>query len=326
MPRIPRIYLEEGLYYVVARGNYGGNIFKDDRDCQRYLELLEKYKAQRQFKLFAYYLISNSVILLIQTVPGITISDIMRDLSSNYTKYFNGRYNKRGHLFQSRFKAVLIEAKYLKEITRYIHSLPFMQKIASQPEAYKWSSYPAYLGLSENCGLGVNVDIDTAYVLEQFSLDTQSQAGLYKEFINSAKISDMQDIKRKLQRSYIIGSKEFIDKAKKERETALKNNMPREELMKNKLFIVSSAAAVLVLAAVTFYFYRVNLSFRERFSRALENKKMEFREQLSKQRDFVKKDLEEKYRADIVSYQAMEKRLQIEQKKTDELNRKLKNL
>jgi len=322
---MPRIHLEEGLYYVVARANYGGSLFNDDADCQQYLELLGKYKQQHQFKLFAYHLARNSVTLLIQTAPDITISDIMRDLSSNYTKYFNGRYNKRGHLFQGRFKDILIEKEdYLNELTRYIHFLPVMQQLVEKPENYKWSSYRLYLDLAKQDGLPLS--LDAGEVLEKFSTDSSQQVKRYKEFIESANTFDMNIRKKKLQGVQILGSKQFVDQAKKKAKEALKSQQTLPETNKYKTLVRAGSLVVFILGIFTVYSYRSNLRFRETIEQTLKEKEGSFKQRLAQQREFARKDLEEKYKADKVSYEAMSRRLEIEKNKIAELNKKLRDL
>lgn len=325
MPRMPRIHLEKGLYYIVARANYGGSLFIDDTDCQQYLELLGKYQEQHQFKLFAYHLARNSVTLLLQTSPGITISDIMRDLSSNYTKYFNGRYNKRGHLFQGRFKDTLVEKDdYLNELTRYIHFSPVMQNLAKKAESYKWSSYPFYLGLAKQLGLPLSVD--AAEVLEKFSTDPKQQAGLYREFVESANLLDMNVIRKKLQAVKILGSKKFSDEVKKKAKEAASSQEPLPETSKYKKLVTAGSVTVLILGILTIYSYGTNLRFRENIKQTLQEREEIFREQLTQQREIARKDLEEKYKADKVSYEAMSRRLEVEKGKIAELNKKLRDL
>jgi len=322
---MPRIHLEEGLYYIVARANYGGSLFNDDADCRQYLELLEKYKQQHQFKLFAYHLARNSVTLLIQTAPGITISDIMRDLSSNYTKYFNGRHTKRGHLFQGRFKDILIEKDdYLSELTRYIHFSPVIQQLAEKPENYKWSSCRLYLGLVKQYGLPLSVD--AGEVLEKFSPDREQQVRLYKEFVESTNAVDMNIIKRKLQGTQILGSREFAARVKKKAKETARSQEPLPAASKYKVLVAAGSLTVLVLGIFTVSAYRANLRFRENIKQTLREKEGVFQARLAEQREIARKDLDEKYRADKVSYQAMSRRLEFERKKIEELNKKLRDL
>ena len=118
MPRPPRIHIEEGLYFITTTGEHGRELFRDESDHEKYRGLLLKYKKQYKFILFAYILMPTYVHLLIELAPGTTISEIMHVINSTYTKYFNGRYERRGHLFQGRFGAVVVEKeKDLSEST-----------------------------------------------------------------------------------------------------------------------------------------------------------------------------------------------------------------
>lgn len=153
MPRLPRIYVEKALYYVTSRGDYSQDIFKDREDYKMFLELLKKYKGQYGFKLFAFCLLPNHFHLLMelpkqgqaQYKAGI-LSAVMHDLNSSYTKYFNGRYQQKGHLFRERYRSALIEKEpYLLKVSAYIHLNPQALNLSVDPGAYPYSSYMFYL-------------------------------------------------------------------------------------------------------------------------------------------------------------------------------------
>ncbi len=133
MIKIPKIHIEGALYYVTTRGDNNEDIFKEPEDYKTYLGLLRKYKEQYGFKLFSFMLAPNHLHLLFELKMGITISDIMHDLNGNYTKYFNSKYERKGHLFQERSKMVLAEKdKYLLPIIAYMHLNPYYCVIASE--------------------------------------------------------------------------------------------------------------------------------------------------------------------------------------------------
>ena len=325
MARMPRIHIEEGLYYIIVKGSSKEHLFKDDSDCQQYLELLEKYKAQHQFRLFAYFLITDSIELFMQTGPGITISEIMRDLSTNYTKYFNGRHEKSGHLFQSRFKAVLVQKdRYLKEATRYIHCAPAIEGVVEDPAAYNWSSYPAYLGMAGQYGLPPIVD--SGEVLEQFSADPKQQVDLYRKFVGSAGEAELNAFKRKLEGSQILGTEAYAREIRQGLKAAAKKDEPRVLLRNNILFITAGSIVIVILGFVLVHSYRINVRFRESLGVTLKQKEAKYKEELSRQRDLIEQDLEEKYKADEISFKAMSKRLEIEKERTEQLERKIKEL
>ena len=321
MPRLPRIHIEEGLYFITARGDHGGELFKDDADGSQYLELLAKYKEQFQFKLYAYVLMPTYVHLLIELPKETTISQIMHAINSTYTKYFNGRYERKGHLFQERFKAVVVEkASYLRELTVYIHMAPVMANLSKDPETYRWTSYKAYVGKSEKDLLGTAGDVSE--VLGGFSADLDESHRLYSELARAYTKEKILSLKKKVQSSRIIGSKKFTeDVRKKLREDAAKEN---EEVEKSwvasrghKVFIAAGVSAIIMLVTVTSYMYKTKLNVES----TLKTKEVEFSRGLEEERKKVKKDLEERHRADMVSYRAMSERLEIEKKKTRELSK-----
>ena len=133
MPRVPRINLEGALYYVTSRGDHNEAIFKEAGDYAAYLDLLKKGKEQYNFKLFAFCLLPNHIHLLIELAGDTTISQIMYGLNSNYTKYFNAKHHKEGHLFQERYEMALLEKEpNLLNMTAYIHLNP--KALASVPD------------------------------------------------------------------------------------------------------------------------------------------------------------------------------------------------
>src|SRR3989338_9088256 len=147
MPRLPRIHLESAIYYVTSKGSENQAVFKDKADYMMYLDLLTKYKKQHAFKLYAYCLLPDRLELLIQTGESATISEIMHDLNSLYTKHYNGRYERKGHVFESRFRSVLVEkAKYLAAMTRHIHLAPARQEPPIGVSNHPFCSFNAYVG------------------------------------------------------------------------------------------------------------------------------------------------------------------------------------
>jgi putative transposase len=124
---------------------------------------LEQYRKRYGFTIYAYVLMSNHVHLLIET--GKTpLSKIMQGLQFSYTRYFNRRYRKIGHLFQGRYRAIICDREeYLLELVRYLHLNPARMKRPSAVGEHRWSSHHAYLGAASV------VEVDTASVLERFS-------------------------------------------------------------------------------------------------------------------------------------------------------------
>jgi putative transposase len=142
MPNTKRILMQGYCYHLITRGNQQQNVFRSKNDRLKYLELLKKFKRKYRLRLYAYCLMPNHVHLLGETEQIKLISDFMRDLNRTYTFYFNKKYNKVGHLWQSRFKSKIIcKDKYLIDCLNYIEFNPLRAKLVKNPTEYPWSSY-----------------------------------------------------------------------------------------------------------------------------------------------------------------------------------------
>ncbi|MEI6891891.1 MAG: transposase [Pontiella sp.] len=154
MPRKIRIEYEGAVYHVMCRGNRGDPIFRDDRDNQQFLDTLGDVCIRSGWKVHAYVLMGNHYHLLLET-PEPNLVAGMQWLQGTYTRRFNVRHKEWGHLFQGRYKALMVDGSvdgYFSTIGSYIHLNPV--RVAgydfsdSKLERIKWSSFPAYL-LSE---------------------------------------------------------------------------------------------------------------------------------------------------------------------------------
>ncbi|MDQ6990912.1 MAG: transposase [Mariprofundaceae bacterium] len=149
MARKPRIHINGGYYHVMLRGNGGTDIFSNDADRYHFFMLLQEGTDRFEHRIHAFCLMDNHVHLVIQ-VGNISLSRIMQNLSFRYTRWFNKHQNRIGHLFQGRFKALLIdEESYLLELVRYTHLNPVRAGMLNKPSAYLWSSHLAYTGEQE---------------------------------------------------------------------------------------------------------------------------------------------------------------------------------
>lgn len=147
MARKPRVHMPGGFYHVILRGNSGQNIFIDDEDRYRLYLLLQEGIERYEHRIHAFCLMTNHIHLALQ-VAKIPLSKIIQNLSFRYTRWFNRKRRRVGHLFQGRYKAVLVDAEtYLLALVRYIHLNPVRAKLADEPRQYPWSGHPAYLGV-----------------------------------------------------------------------------------------------------------------------------------------------------------------------------------
>jgi len=143
MSRPLRIEYPGALYHLTSRGNARGNIFFDDVDREIFLEVLRSTVERFDWCVHAYCLMGNHYHLLAQT-PQPNLSRGMRRLNGIYTQRFNSRHQRVGHVFQGRFKSILVERdRYLLELARYIVLNPVRAGLTRAPGSWPWSSYRA---------------------------------------------------------------------------------------------------------------------------------------------------------------------------------------
>jgi REP element-mobilizing transposase RayT len=144
MARKLRLFAPGVLYHVIVRGNQRQKTFSKDRDYQVYLEKLAQYCKRYGVTLYAYCLMPNHVHLLLEC-SSFPLGKFMQGLQQSYTQYYNRTYNKVGHLFQGRYKAILCQKDaYLLELVRYIHLNAVRSKLVSSAEKYPYSGEQAY--------------------------------------------------------------------------------------------------------------------------------------------------------------------------------------
>lgn len=203
MPRKPRIHYEGALYHVIARGNNKEDVLAGDRDKQKYLALVEKYKQKYLFRLYAYVLMSNHLHMLLQ-VGSVPLSKIMQGIQQSYTQYFNNKYGRIGHVFQQRYKAILCDQDvYLLELIRYIHNNPVKAGLSVNLD-YWWSSHGYYVNPETNS----LVDVDLP--LSLFAGNRGEAINKYLEFMQAE-----GSLPENWEGRSILGGDDFIAQANK---------------------------------------------------------------------------------------------------------------
>ena len=145
MPRSLRLQFEGAFYHVISRGVDKSLIFHDQNDYKKFISFLRIFCIEFDAVIHSYCLMSNHIHLLVETKKA-NISHFMRRLLGDYAMYFNHKYLRVGHLFQSRYKSYLIDNDiYLLEVSRYIHLNPCRAGIVIRPELYRWSSMNDFL-------------------------------------------------------------------------------------------------------------------------------------------------------------------------------------
>ena len=177
MARKPRIHYPGAVYHVILRGNGGQELFFSGKDRTRFYLLLQEGVEKYGHRIHAFCCMTNHIHLVIQ-VAEIPLAKIMQNISFRFTRYINKRKKRVGHLFQGRYKAILIDAdSYLLELVRYTHLNPVRAGIVKSPEKYPWSGHRAYIGKEEIPWL------TTDWVLGQFSERIKSARRFYADFV-----------------------------------------------------------------------------------------------------------------------------------------------
>ena len=180
MGRPLRIEYPGALYHVTSRGNEKRGIFLEDLDRKRFLELLEDYHNRFDLVVHCFVLMGNHYHLTIETPQG-NLLKVMHGINSSYTGYFNRKYGRVGHLFQGRYRGILVDKdSYLLELTRYVHLNPVRAKVVERPEEYPWSSYAGYIWKRKRAGW-----MEYGWILSQFGSHEAAAARMYRKFVES---------------------------------------------------------------------------------------------------------------------------------------------
>ena len=179
MARPLRIEYPGAVYHVTSRGNEKKPVFKDDIDRQNFLNTLQHVNKRYHWICHAYCLMTNHYHLLIETPDG-NLALGMRQLNGVYTQLFNKRHGRVGHLFQGRYKAILIQKdSHLLEVSRYVVLNPVRAKMVEKPEDWKWSSYLATAGSEKP-----HTSLTTDWVLGQFGGKRGKAEQEYRKFVS----------------------------------------------------------------------------------------------------------------------------------------------
>lgn len=178
MSRCARKISKTGIYHIMIRGANKQEIFHDNEDRSRFLEILSEIKTISEIKVYGWCLMNNHVHLLLQDGSE-SISITMKRLGVRYVRYYNQKYKTTGHLFQDRFKSECIETdKYLLTVIRYIHQNPVKAQLMKKPEQWKWSSCLGYYG-----DRVYPTDLlDNAFILGMFSENESEAIEKFKKF------------------------------------------------------------------------------------------------------------------------------------------------
>jgi hypothetical protein len=152
----------------------------------------------------------NHFLLLLET-PRANLSRALQFLNSAYTAHFNRRHGRVGHVFQGRYKSILVDKEsYLLELTRYIHLNPVAAGLARKPEQYPWSSYGCYLGLTARPDW-----LNAEEVLERFAGRKAKAVTAYRAFVQDRIAEHLkEDPLSQVWQQCLLGSKSFIERVR----------------------------------------------------------------------------------------------------------------
>ncbi len=252
MARPLRFEYKGALYHIHARGNERRKIFFTDADYQKFKDYIAGAIEKYHCLVHCYVLMGNHYHLLIET-PEANISSVMHYISGSYATYINTKRGRNGHLFQGRYKSILVDKdSYLMELSRYIHLNPVRARMVEKPEEYAYSSYNSYI--TGEPGKIVTTDL----ILGMLSVQRKEAQKAYRHYVENG---IGKELKNPLDNAYcgiILGGEQFIkdvlrtikegyiERAEVSHRRALRNVMGMEEIIEGvcRYFKVSREAVI----------------------------------------------------------------------------------
>jgi REP element-mobilizing transposase RayT len=206
MARPLRIELAGGLYHVTSRGDRREDIYLDDGDRYLWLDVLDQTCRRFNWICHAWCQMTNHYHLVMETVEG-NLSEGMRHLNGVYTQAVNRKHRRVGHVFQGRYKAILVDKdSHLLELSRYVVLNPVRAAMVQDAEEWPWSSFRNMIGRAQPPAW-----LQTDWLLAQFG-DTRDIAILrYAEFVRAG--VRLPSIWTGLRNQVFLGDEEFVRRA-----------------------------------------------------------------------------------------------------------------
>ena len=187
MSRKPRLHVPGGVYHVILRGNNQQDLFFCAADYIHLNQLVDRSTTRLNASVHAFCWMSNHIHLAVQ-ISDVPLGRLVQWIASRYAYYLNRRLGRTGHLFERRYRAILVDAdSYLLELVRYIHLNPVRAGMVSKPTAYIWSSHRYYLG--QGC-----LDwLATDWILSLFGNNLRQARKTFHNFVTDADIDEIPD-------------------------------------------------------------------------------------------------------------------------------------
>ncbi len=212
MGRRPRVHFPGAVYHIISRGNQRQAIFKDRGDYHQFQDFLAEAQKRYSVRLYAYVLMPNHLHLLME-VSSYPHSKVMQTLLYRYTRYYNKRHHKVGHLFQGRYRAILCDKEsYLMELIRYLHLNPVRAGLVRDPKEYMWSSHENYLKGRDTGGVAVEE------ALSYWSKRRGEAVRRYADFVLDGVRQGHREEYYQVKEQRYLGEEEFIEQVEKEQE------------------------------------------------------------------------------------------------------------
>lgn len=228
MARQLRLEFPGAIWHVTSRGNEKRDIIRDEKDCRKFEALLAPAVISHGWLLHAWVLMRNHYHLLIET-PTPTLSRGIKLLNQRYAQYINKRHERVGHLFQGRFKSILVEREgHLLELLRYIVLNPVRCGAVRYASDYEWSSYRATAGLV-SAPSWLKID----WTLSQFGPGRPAAQDEYRRFVADARGASYNPWDSLVGQIYLGGEgfRERMQKRVEEQKRSAEHPVPQRRLV-----------------------------------------------------------------------------------------------
>lgn len=228
MARQLRLEFPGALYHVTSRGNAHQEIYLDDTDRNIFLKLLAREIYQQGWLCYAYCLMDNHYHLLLET-PQANLSQGMRRLNGVYTQTFNHRHQQVGHLFQGRYKSILVDKEsYLLELCRYVVLNPVRAGLVTDEKDWSWSSYRPSAALVQAPDW-----LYVSGVLGLFGKNNADAIHFYRRFVREGvgRPSPWEDLRGQI----FLGSESFLEQMEDLSQSYSLDNVPVEQQRPTRL-------------------------------------------------------------------------------------------
>jgi putative transposase len=213
-----RVEFEGALYHLTGRGNARQKVFADQADCTKFVQLLIESLERYDVVLHGYVLMGNHYHLIAETRRS-NLGRWMHWLTTAYTVYFNRRHRRAGHLFQGRYKSIVVEAEgYLLSLSRYVHLNPVRGQVIGRGDPverrkrlrdWRWSSYRGYSGLAKP-----ERWVSQERVLGEFGGAQRERFLRYRQFVEEGLVREIDNPLEAVKWQAVLGREDFLQRLK----------------------------------------------------------------------------------------------------------------